>query len=256
MDNDNENKEYTFSYYSRIIMMIILSFEFIFNIIFLATILDIIKSQSIEENIFKVHKHSINIIFSFFFISYMVFFIELLAFSGCFINCNYYKIFQFILKNLNHLIMLITFFICQFLFLIQCVIIPVYSQGVKNLAFEEKNITNAKINIIKKTYRAMEAISYILLVLIIFFDFIVINLYKGICCQMEVICQHTQDCIENFVRWFIDKLAYICGRNPRIVEIDQLENAIKEKDDQIQNLSEEIKNQMAKNLDLNIKVFN
>ena len=257
--DNNEKDENKFSYYSRIIMMIILSIEFIFNIIFLSIINDINAnvsvSPAVNENIFKMHKHAINTIFSFFFISYFAYFLELMALYGCFIKYYCHKILEIIFKNLNHLIMLVSFFICQFLFLIQCVIIPVYSQRVKNLVYEEYYVEEAKINI-KNKYKAMEAISYIFLVLIIFLDFIVINLYKGICCQMEDICTQTKNCFKNFGRWFVDKLAFICCIKTTIREIEELENKKKAKEGQISNLSGDIKNLMAENLKLNIRVLN
>ena len=268
MDNDNEFKENNitneieetndnqFFYYSRIIMMIILIIEFIFNIIFLAIISDIKANVHVfGENIFNMHKHSINAIFSFFFIFSFVFILEIMASYGCFIRNYSYECLQIIFKSLNHIIILVSFFICQFLFLIQCVIIPVFSQRVKSLVNEEKSISNAQGNIIKKKYIAMEAICYIFLCLILFLDFMVINLYKGICCQMEEICQKTKVCIGNFSRWFIDKLSFICCIKDNNKIINQLEEEEKTKDDQIKKMSEEIKNQIAENIRLNLKVI-
>ena len=69
MDNNNNNEK-NFSYYSRILMFIILSIEFILNIIFLIMISGINSedniSKFIKKNVFKVHTDSINTIFSFF----------------------------------------------------------------------------------------------------------------------------------------------------------------------------------------------
>lgn len=258
MDNHNNNVK-NFSYYSRILMFIILSIEFILNIIFLI-IISGIKSNSdilefIKKKVFKVHTDSINTIFSFFFICYFAFCLELMAYCDCFIRCNCNKPYQYVFIKLNHFIILLAFFICQFLYLIQCLIIPVYCQIVNDLLNEEINKGNEKINYIKNRYSAMTGVCYAFLAFIIFLDLIVINLYKGICLQMEEICQKTQNCFENFGKWFISKLSFICCAKEKGI-IRQLDEIIKEKDEEIKNKTAEIKNLMAKNISLNLEVLN
>lgn len=301
MDNYYENK---FAYYSRIVMMIILSIEFILNIIFLAIITDINSQVSIldlaEEKVFKFHKDCISATFSLFFISYFVFVLELIAYCGCCMKTNCIENCEIIFRKLNHLIILTTFLICQFLYFTQSMIIPVFLHRAKNLVFEdlgvklneesgeefdekwgiewdrdwydnlykkyidvkdildkyekfEENID--KINSIKKKYSAMTALCIIFLVFIIFLDFIVINLYKSICCQMEIICQNTHNCMENFGRWFIDKISCICCIDSKDKNIIQLEEVKNQKDIEIFNLNGEIRNLMAQNMEINIKDY-
>ena len=257
MDNDiYENK---FAYYSRIIMMIILSFEFILNIIFLAIITDVNSQVSMldhfyEEGVTKFHKECISATFALFFISFFVFMLELVAYCGCCMKTDCAELCNIIFNKLNHLIILATFLICQFIYFTQCMIIPVFFHRVKHLVYEEFYFEE-KIKIIINKYSSMTAICYVFLVLIIFLDFIVLNLYKGLCCQMEIICQNTQNCTENFGRWFIDKIFCSCCSDDKDKTIQGLEARRNEKDVEIYELTGDIRNLMAENMELNIKDY-
>ena len=81
-------------------------------------------------------------------------------------------------------------------------------------------------------------------------DFIVLNLYKGICCEMTKICQKTQKCCKNF-GWFLgDKLSFDCLKEsdePLQDDKDSLE---------IYNLNGEIKNLLAENIQIRINKNN
>ena len=257
MDNDiYENK---FAYYSRIIMMIILSFEFILNIIFLAIITDVNSQVSMldhfyEEGVTKFHKECISATFALFFISFFVFMLELVAYCGCCMKIDCAELCNIIFNTLNHLIILATFLICQFIYFTQCMIIPVFFHRVNHLVYEDYEEIE-KIKIIKKKYSSMTAICYVFLVLIIFLDFIILNLYKGLCCQMEIICQNTQNCTENFGRWFIDKIFCSCCSDDKDKTIQGLEARRNEKDVEIYELTGDIRNLMAENMELNIKDY-
>ena len=246
MENYYQNK---FSYYSRIAMMIILSIEFILNIVFLSIVREVNAQTS--EKIISDHQKCISAIFSLFFISYFVFILELIAYCGCCMKTDCHELFNIIFKQLNHLIILASFLICQFLYFTQSMIIPVYLDGVNFLFYDEKKIKN-----IKNKYKAMTAICIIFLVLIIFLNFIVINLYKGICCKMERICQNTQNCIENFGRWFIDKLSWVCCLDSKETMINRLENVKNQKDVKIYDLTGDIRNLLAENVALSLKDYN
>ena len=133
-------------------------------------------------------------------------------------------------------------------------IIPVFFHRVKHLVYEEFYFEE-KIKIIINKYSSMTAICYVFLVLIIFLDFIVLNLYKGLCCQMEIICQNTQNCTENFGRWFIDKIFCSCCSDDKDKTIQGLEARRNEKDVEIYELTGDIRNLMAENMELNIKDY-
>ena len=277
MDNKNERK---FSYYSRIVMMIILSMQFLLNIIFLAVIIGIkdkyyeILSNSSwinafckiydcdydkkEIDIFNYHYKGISATFSLFFISFFVFLIQFIAYCSCQnANCNEYidKLF----KEFNHVSTLVAFFICQFLYFIECLIIPVYYQRIKYLHYEEYDslYTKTKFDEIKheieKKYISLIVVAFLFLFIILFLDFIVINLYKGICCRMEAICKNTENCCENFGGWFVDKLSCLCCKDGKTITILDLEHVKNENDIKIYNLTGEIRNLMAQNIEINTK---
>lgn len=261
MDNYYENK---FAYYSRIVMMIILSIQFILNIIFLTLISDINSQvkilELIEIDVFKFHKACISAIFSLFFISFFVFVLELISYCGCCMKTDCIELCNIIFRTYNHVIILATFLICQFIYFTQCMIIPVFFHRVKNLVYQDlyeeylpEDID--KIKIIKNKYSSMTAICYVFLFLIIFLDFIVLNLYKDICCQMEIICNNSQNCLENFGRWFIDKISCICCIDKKDRTIVNLEEVSNQKDMEIYQLTGEIRNLFAENMEINIKDY-
>ena len=306
---DNEKK---FTYYSRIVMMIIMTFEFILNLIFIITIVEVkdnkyekdcvnynnnynsyynsynsyndydydydyynynygndydndnynypssSQSKKIKEenDVFVLHYRGISTSFSFFFISYFIFFIEFLAYFTC-EDCHY--ILDFILRELNHLILLITFFIGQFLYLIDCMIIPVFYQRITKLNYfyysifcdeNETKIIKKKIN---DKYTLLITLCFVFLLLILFLDFIVLNLYKGICCRMEQICNTTQDCCENFGRGFVNKLGILCCKTKKDTGIVKLEDLENENDRQIHILTGDIRHLLAQNVELSTK---
>lgn len=253
MENNNERK---FSYYSRIVILIILSIEFILNITCIAIIGEVKDSTKKldEKDIFKEHYKSISAIFALFFINFAIF---LLVFI---INCTCQKSdcsqpFDFLFIDLNHFITLITFFICQFLYLIQCIIIPVYLQRVKNII--NKNYYYYSLDKIKheaiKKYTSLTVVIYVFLFIILFLNFIVMNLYREICCKMESICKLTENCCENFGRWFLDKLSCFFCQDEKEENIKVLERQGAERENEIDNLTGDIRNLMADNLELNVQ---
>ena len=230
MNNNNRNVENTFSYYARIVMLIILSFEFILSIVFIGVISE-----------FKYYEKSqypaICATFSLNFISFFFFVIEFIAYCTCQKEtCNYENI-RLILINHNHFISLITFLICQFLYFVNCCIIPIYLRGESS----EKQ---------KKNYTGLVVVAYIFLCIIIFLDFIILNLYRMICCNMTNICNITKECCENFGKWFVDVLCCrICNKETS-VEITRLEEQKKEYIKNVSDLTGEIKHLLANNINL------
>ena len=276
---DINNNEKKFIYYSRIVMMIIMTIEFILNFIFIIAIIEV-KNNKYEEdcanfkaynnyfhyldeelkkenNVFVHHHQGISASFSLFFISYLLFLFEFLAPTLFESYCHSYL--ELILKDLNHLILLITFFIGQFLYLIDCMIIPVFYQRITKFNYiyysvycDKKEIEKIKEKVNNK-YILLTVICFVFLLLILFLDFIVLNLYKGICCRMEQICKITQDCCENFGRSFVNKLGYICCKNQKDGGIIKLEDLEHENDRQIHKLTGDIRHLLAENIELTTK---
>ena len=74
-------------------------------------------------------------------------------------------------------------------------------------------------------YAASVVIAYVFLVIFIFLYFIILNLYKGACCDMFTICKKTNDCFNNFGGCMRDNFYCIlhCGKGENI-EIEHLKD--------------------------------
>lgn len=245
----NYRNEKRFVYYSRIVMIIINSIEFIFNCVFIGVLGDVkdyLGDTFKERQILHGHHAGISASFSLFFISFFAFSLEFIAY--CFWQntlCNEYL--DLILKKYNHLITLITFLICQFLYFIECLIIPVFNKRVNYFGDEPKQKQ------IKSKYSALSAVGIISLCLVLFLNFIVINLYKKLCFRMEYICDNTRMCCENCVKCFIDKLSCLFGKQEEEEEdINPEIHFDNHNDETIYRLTGEIRNLMSKNIELQI----
>ena len=268
--NDKEKKYY---YFTGIVMLIIISLEFILNIVFIGVAGNIKDSHKFSGNtqgyiavfsfgelqniyirerkyydqneIFSTQYKAISAIFSLFFIAFIFYAISFVIVCKDKLNTkeNYNSYIQIFL--------LIIYFICQFLYLMYCIIIPIYYQRVKKL-LSERNIQKDYNNIVKD-YRALTGVCYFFLFIILFFNFIVLNLYKKICCNMTKICLKTDDCFMNFLCFLTDKMAFICGKENKSEGIKNCENLGDERDKKINNLTVEISNLMAQNIEISIK---
>ncbi len=258
-----------FSYYARIVMIIILAIEFILNIVFLVIISDIkdknefddrdnsiiddlvkyggyyyfFYSDEIENLIFIEHFNAISAVFSLYLISFFCFIIEFIAYCSCKGDNDCSNGCEVLFQKLNHIIALITFFICQFLYFIDCLIIPVYFQRVCKIIKKDEY---KDYDSMKAKYASLIIVAYVFLFIILFLDFIVLNLYKGICCKMEKICQNTQKCCKNFGLCLGDKLS--CGNR----EDSDEQPKEKDFDSQIYDLNGEIKHLLAQNIEIRI----
>jgi hypothetical protein len=242
MDNNNRNNENPFSYYVRIVMLIILLIEFILSIVFLGVMKEI--NSYFHSNYimyFDYQYKCISLTFSFSIISLFVFVIEYIANrtcgrEACEEECS--GIISFLFFKLNHFISLITFLICQILYLVDCCIIPVYLQGIKNALFFQKA---------EKKYTALTVVAFIFLGIILILDLIILNLYKDICCKMTRICDKTKECFENFAKFFDNIVCCRCCYEPKNTVLgemaQEMENHIQEK----KNLTCEIRNLLAEN---------
>ena len=203
MDNKSEKK---FLYYARIIIMIIVSIELILNLVFLLIIINIRDNfKRLCNNYEYISEHFITIVILF---SFFLFFSSFFLFEFlCHCCCNYSN------DNCYHCMMLIIFLICQILYLIYCILFPVYLSGL-SLSGEDDCIEEEK-KIIKK-YKTMTLICYIFLIIIIFLDFILLNIYKTICCQMNKICRYTEYFFINLGKYFLNKLCCKSEGKPKI----------------------------------------
>ena len=251
MDNNNRNNENPFSYYVRIVMLIIMLIEFILSIVFQGVMREInsyFHTKYITK--FDYQYKCISLTFSFFIISLFVFVIEFIVNRTCgkeTCENECHEICSNLFFDLNHFILLITFLICQLLYLIDCCIIPVFLQGIKNYGtFKEQ----------EKKYTALIVVAFIFLGIIIILDLIVLNLYKGICCKMTKICDKTKTCCENFAKFFVDIVCCRCCSELNNTVLGQraqeLENGMQEK----KNLTCEIRNLLAENTNSYFKQSN
>jgi len=173
---------------------------------------------------------------------------------------------------------ILTFTIIQFLYVISCLIIPIYLDRVRTFKkYFEDWAKEAKISVpyfydrdafnqsidgdidsietcISK-YVSLLVVSFTFLFIFLFLYFIIINLYKEVCCNMRNICDRTSRCMENFFRCFYDNSYYVftlCrkARDKKINEIQEEINNIKE---EIARKTCEIQDMMKNNIDLRIE---
>ena len=243
MNNNNNNNNNTgkqYDYYASIVMLIIMSIEFILSIVFLGVMAEVKNSLKMKD--LNYQYDGICLTFSFSFISFFVFVLYFIIDHNC-KAADFGDPFEKLFKGLNHFISLITFIICQLLYFVDCCIIPVYLQGLKMYEdIGDKIIKNA----IKK-YTALVVVGYIFLGIIIFLDFIVLNLFRKMCCGMKEICDKTEECGIVFVKRFADFISCSCCK-----EEESESRARKE----INDLNGEIKHLFAKYTNLSLQIEN
>jgi hypothetical protein len=246
MNNIYNNKELDNGYYIRNLLV---DFQFIFE----------------EQN------QAIDTCFAFFIISFTIFLIESIVAFSCGGKCSENnEVFIIIFEKMNHILIILTFTIIQFLYVISCLIIPIYLDRVRtfkkyfeDLAKEAKisafnQSTDGDIDSIEtciSKYVSLLVVSFTFLFIFLFLYFIIINLYKEVCCNMRNICDRTSRCMENFFRCFYDNSYYVftlCrkARDKKINEIQEEINNIKE---EIARKTCEIQDMMKNNIDLRIE---
>ena len=287
MVDDSYSKD--FRYYSRIVMFIICSIQFILFVVYIAVIYDVKDtinenpkisylycnnslyyfSREIDEScddfksIMREQGQGIAATFSFFIISYVIFFIECIIHFCCNNNNNNNnynygnKLFDNICKDGNHFITLLTFIIAQFMYLIACLIIPIYLDRVRTIRdmFSESygKDMNKILDPCVNKYGALLAVAFTFLIIFIFLYFIIMNLYKDVCCNMTEICTQTESCLKAFFKCYYLQIRYIftgCKRD------DGLDNDLKNLEGQVNKTVIEIKNLMAENLKLRCENIN
>jgi len=222
--------------YPIIIMTILMVIIFILSISIMGTF-GTIKSKSKkisfsnnEKELFSKNYSSISATFSFEIILFVIYFF--LFFIHFFHENKFEKFMLFIL------------IICEFLYLIDCVIIPVFLKEIKFIIKLNNGLPNHKdIGEIGNHYKGLTWACYIFLVIILFIDFLLLNLYHNILCN-------TQSCLSSFVNCFLDMF---CHTFTKKEGVDGLENSNLEQRNKINNLTEEIKNLLSESLDYEIK---
>lgn len=279
-DNVFELKDFT--YYSRIVMMIILAVQFVLFIIFIVFIHDVKDLMDKVNNnvshyfynydediydisdIFHEQTQGIDACISFFIISFVVFLIEFIAHFGCDYKKYDWFFFNKVFNSWNHLLTLLSFIIAQFLYVIACLIIPIYLDRVTSL----KDIYNLILIHVSRSpdqdketidsciakYAGLLVIAFVFLFIFIFLYFIIMNLYKGVCCDMYVICNKSNRCMGSFFSCFYDNVFYFCNTCENKDEIiKQYKNDIDEKKQEIAQITYKIQKQMQENIELRIK---
>ena len=279
-----EEKKYQMkdsTYYSRIVMMIVNSIQLILFIVFIVfthTIRDDMRevnksvgySRIEYDFVFDEQTEGVDTCFAFFIISFVFFLFEFIWHFAC-KDCDYhYDIFKNIFGDWNHLIIILTFLIAQFLYLISCLIIPIYLDRVRTLRDHLEDNYFGKTDVYDRTiifsqddldsvescigkYAGCVVIAYVFLVIFIFLYFIILNLYKGACCDMFTICKKTNDCFNNFGGCMRDNFYCIlhCGKGEDI-EIEELKAKIKENEKIVGEITCEIQNGLKKNIELRV----
>ena len=265
---DYEMKDFT--YYSRIVMMIIYGIQLILFIVFIVVVYGVESDmgkldEKIHENIrgiyssfdltfiFDEQKQGIKTCISFFIIAFVFFLVEFIFHFGCEKHRYDRPFFEKLCRDWNHLITILTFVIGQFLYIIACLIIPIYLHRVRTIDdFFDGRLDKDEMDLIDSSiarYAVCLVISFVFLVIFIFLYFIILNLYKGVCCDMIEICRNTNRCIDSFFGCFLDNVNYVfqgCKKPPEIIEIEKKRKRIAE-------ITCSIQNEMKKNIELRVK---
>ena len=161
--------------------------------------------------------------------------------------------FEKLCRDWNHLITILTFVIGQFLYIIACLIIPIYLHRVRTIDdFFDGRLDKDEMDLIDSSiarYAVCLVISFVFLVIFIFLYFIILNLYKGVCCDMIEICRNTNRCIDSFFGCFLDNINYVfqgCKKPEEVIKIEKQRDKIAE-------ITCSIQNEMKKNIELRVK---
>ena len=203
---------------------------------------DFLLYENLEKRVFLNQTNSIISIFSLFFFFFVIFIIKFIVYfktngenrKKCF--CEF-----------NHLLTIVSFIICQILYLIDCIFLPI--SFLRILKIQNKYFY-PDFDSIKKRYIILIQFSTLFLIIILFVEFILLNLYKGICCDMDIICKQFKNSFINCCSGIKDILKCKCLKNNN--NIDNGSEQMK----QIYNLTGEIRYLLAENLELRIKNIN
>ena len=225
--NENGNKRQDiYSIFFKILSMVI---ECIFSIVFIV-FEKVIKNK---HKIFYAHYTGITTISSFFIIFFILFIIDTIVF------CIFTKKYRFF--------GIIFFWLAQVFYFIDLFMIPSY-YGI--MIYMDKE----EISAIKKRYIALIIISLFFALFIFFFDFIIINLYKDLCCEMDRICNNTFTCLNDFGKCIKDIISrIICqSKNEEDEEIKKIVQISEDQKKQMNELNGEIKHLLSQYINLEV----
>ena len=209
--------------YSRCFKVLNMIIECIFCIAF------IVFEKVIKEKdyFFDAHYTAIATITAFFFIFFILFIVEIILFCVYKKNCSFCGI--------------VLFWFSQILYFTAFILIPTYYGRII--------YTNSDI---KGNYITLIIISQIFTLFIIFIDFIIINLYKDLCCEMDGICDNTFEFLNNFGRCIKDIISRVICQSKN-EEDEDIQKIVKESGDQkkqMNDLKEEIKHLLSQHIDI------
>ena len=290
---DDKYQMKDFTYYSRIVMMIVSAVQLILFVA-IVVVSDIIKDDMGKVNevfekdyrrahykeidfdfIFSEQKSGIDACFAFFFIAFVVFLVEFIMHFAC-EDCHYkYEWTEKFFRKWNHLITILTFVIMQFLYVVCCLIIPIYLDRTRTLRddmkdeFGKRTYTNYRtgeeeavdfskelddVDSCVNKYAGCFVFSLLFLLISIFLYFIILNLYKGVCCDMIEICRQTNSCFESFFNCFFDNVNYLFNCCESLdPNINKTVRDIEENRKKIAEITCKIQNEMKKNIELRVK---
>lgn len=295
MKDKSNNVNLDRKYFSKIIMMIIFSVELIIFIVNLVMVYSV-KSNMNEVNeeinpdlelyrimkdygydydyrfyngddfldfgfIFKEQEQGISACIAFFIIGFIFFLLEFIVYFGCENNNDNLEtnIFHKLFFDWNHMITVLSFIIGQFMYLISCVIIPIYLNRTVTLKddlfdYELEKKTKDKIESCIAKYAVLLTINFTFLFIFIFLYFIIMNLYKSVFCDMEKICNGTNNCLGKFFGCFKDRVycIFTCGK-ARDKSLNELTDEVKRQREMIKEITCEIQEAMKRNMELRIE---
>lgn len=283
-------------YFSRIVMMIIFTLQLILFIIFIVLVYRVRDNMNklkasfysissynklyggnyypfgsysyygnSEENdpfvyIFQEQVDGISACMAFFVIGFIFFLVEFIIHFGCEESFFENKYLINVFVDFNHNITLISFVVAQFLYVITCLLIPIYLDRtitfrdyIKSENFllipKDKEFIDSSV----KIYVGSLIIAFSFLFIFIFLYFIILNLYIGICCDMRRICKITDKCMGTFFRCFADNFKYVftgCKRADK--SILELEEKIEKKKEAVAEITCQVQNAMKENIKLRV----
>jgi len=228
-ENEYDNKRYDI--YLWIIKIISITLEFYLCIAFII-VESVIKEK---EPDLTTHYSGVAAISAFFFIFYILFVVEVLLICLC-------------KKKEYSYIGIIFFWLSQIFYFIDLFMIPSHYSRV---IYANENEIN-EVSDIKKRYKMLIVFSQIFNLIIIFLDFIIINLYKDLCCDMDKICDNTISFVDNLCICIKDIISRVICKSENLEDekIKKIVNKSKEQKDEMNNLNEEIKHLLSKHIDL------
>lgn len=217
-------------------------------------------------SIFIEQKKGMDTCLAFFIIFFIIFLAEFIVHFACKSTSCDNSFFRCFFKDGNHGFTFLSFILAQFIYFIACLLIPIYLDRVRtfkdfydanlNVKAPDEMTKKDEIDLIQSiviVYAKLLAAAFTFLFIFIFLYFVILNLYKGLCCDMREICEITNNCVISFFRCFYDNIYYAFNCEMRNKELNTL---VKGKETKIVEIGEKnckIKNLMKENIELRVK---